>query len=186
MSERRVTLEHVSREDVSRINNWLSNDEVSESWFGRYSYGDPAHLGYHPERINDLSDEKWKEVFENPEHRIFSVYNEERTHVGEIHIAIEESLGDGQISILIGEQESWHMGYGRSGLKETLDLCFGVYGLYRVWADIPDYNSAAQNLFEHMGFTHEGTLRQSRPHEGSRHDSVVMGMLQTEYNVSSK
>ena len=77
-------------------------------------------------------------------------------------------------------------GIGRSGLKETLDLCFGVYGLYRAWADIPDYNSAAQNLFEHMGFTHEGTLRQSRPHEGSRHDSVVMGMLQTEYNLSSK
>ena len=76
MSERRVTLEHVSREDVSRINNWLSNDEVSESWFGRYSYGDPAHLGYHPERINDLSDEKWEEIFDNPEHRIFSIYNE--------------------------------------------------------------------------------------------------------------
>ncbi|MAP37175.1 MAG: hypothetical protein CL698_05975 [Chloroflexi bacterium] len=186
MAERRVTLKHVSREDVSRINKWLSDDEVSESWFGRYSYGDPAHLGYHPEQINDLTDDRWDEVFENSEHRIFSIYDENRNHVGEIHVAIEESLGDGQISVLIGDRESWHMGYGRSALKQALDLCFGVYGLYRVWADIPDYNTAAQNLFEQMGFTHEGTLRQSRPHEGSRHDSVVMGMLQTEHTAVSQ
>ena len=94
MAERRVTLKHVSREDVSRINKWLSDDEVSESWFGRYSYGDPAHLGYHPEQINDLTDDRWDEVFENSEHRIFSIYDENGNHVGEIHVAIEESLGD--------------------------------------------------------------------------------------------
>ena len=186
MVESKVTLQDVTREDVSRINQWLSDDEVSESWFGRYSYGDPAHLGYHPERINDLPDDRWSDVFENPEHRIFSIYDETGKHVGEIHVAIEESLGDGQISILIGDRESWHKGYGRSGLKETLDLCFGVYGLYRVWADIPDYNTPAQSLFDQMGFTHEGTLRQSRPHEGSRHNSIVMGMLQTEYDAGDE
>ena len=56
MAEKKVTLQHVTREDVFRIRQWLSDDEISESWFGRYSYGDPANLGYHPERINDLPD----------------------------------------------------------------------------------------------------------------------------------
>ena len=102
-------------------------------------------------------------------------------HIGEVHIAIEESLGDGQLSILIGRTDMWHMGYGRAGVQATLNMAFNELGLYRIWVDIPEYNEAARALFTHLGFTHEGTLRKSRPHEGSRHDSVVMGMLSTEY-----
>ena len=60
-------------------------------------------------------------------------------------------------------------------------VAFKSYGLYRVWADIPDYNVAAKQLFENLGFVHEGTLRKSRPHAGMRHDSIIMGMLATEF-----
>ena len=43
-----VALKDVTREDVGRIRRWLKDEEVSESWFGRYAYGDPAHLGVPP------------------------------------------------------------------------------------------------------------------------------------------
>ena len=62
-----------------------------------------------------------------------------------------------------------------------MDLAFTEWGLYRLWVDVPEYNKAALLMFEHLGFVHEGTLRKSRPHEGSRFDSVVMGILATEY-----
>ena len=181
MKQQKVTLKPVTRADVSRIRQWLQNEEVSESWFGRYSYGDPAHLGYHPDEIEQASEEVWGQVFNNPEHQILSIYTEDGEHIGEIHVAIEESLGDGQISILLGRVDKWHHGYGTAGVLATLDLAFNEHGLYRVWVDIPEYNTAARAMFTHLGFTHEGTLRQSRPHEGSRFDSVVMGMLATEY-----
>ena len=71
MTTKKVFLQHVTREDVERINQWLSDDTVTESWFGRYSYGNPAHLGYHPETVLRVSDAEWDKVFENPEHRIF-------------------------------------------------------------------------------------------------------------------
>ena len=51
MPTQQVTLREVTRDDVARIRRWLEDDEVSEMWFGRYSYGDPAHLGYHPEQM---------------------------------------------------------------------------------------------------------------------------------------
>ena len=70
MEQHHVTLKDVTREDVSRIRLWLDDDEVAESWFGRYSYGDPAHLGYHPNEVEDVSDEEWRRIFDNPEHRI--------------------------------------------------------------------------------------------------------------------
>ena len=176
-----VNLKTVTREDVARITQWLADEEVSESWFGRYSYGDPAHLGYHPEQVLDASDEEWERVFSDPEHRILSIYGEQGEHIGEVHIAVEESLGDGQVSILIGRKDLWHQGYGTAGVRATLDLAFSQLGLYRVWVDVPEYNAAALAMFRHLGFVHEGTLRKSRPHEGARFDAVVMGMLAAEY-----
>ena len=100
-----IILKTVSREDVSRLQTWLQDDEVAESWFGRYSYGNPAHLGYHPEDMEGATEEEWNKVFNDPEHIIFSIYTHTEQHVGEIHIAIEESLGDGQLSILIGRKD---------------------------------------------------------------------------------
>jgi len=176
-----VTLRRVTREDVARLRSWLEDEEISETWFGRYSYGDPAHLGYHPEQIEDASDEVWERVFNDPEHRILSIYNQDDEHIGELHVAIEETLGDGQFSILIGRKDLWHQGYGTAAMRAGLDMAFTDWGLYRVWVDVPEYNKAALDMFEHLGFVHEGTLRKSRPHEGSRFDSVVMGMLSTEY-----
>ena len=176
-----VRLTPVTREDVTRIKDWLNDEEVSESWFGRYAYGDPAHLGYHAAEMERASDEEWKRVFDSPEHRILSINSGEGEHIGEIHIAVGESLGDGQLSILIGRADRWHQGYGTAATKAALDVAFNEYGLYRIWVDVPEYNAAAMTLFTHIGFVHEGTLRKSRPHEGSRFDSVVMGMLATEY-----
>ncbi len=176
-----IVLKHVTREDVSRIHKWLGDSEVSESWFGRYSYGDPAHLGYHPHEMEQADEEDFHRVFDSTEHRIMSIYTPGDEHIGEVHIAIEESLGDGQLSILVGRKDLWHQGYGTAATKAALNQAFNELGLYRIWVDIPDYNEAARNMFSHLGFVHEGTLRKSRPHEGARFDSAVMGILATEY-----
>ena len=181
MPEQKVALKKITREDVSRIKTWLEDDEISESWFGRYSYGDPAHLGYHPGELESASDAEWQRVFSDPEHRMLSIYTEGGEHIGEVHFAIEESLGDGHLSILIGRKDMWHQGYGTAGMRAALEMAFGEYGLYRAWVDIPEYNTAARAMCSHIGFAHEGTLRKSRPHEGSRFDSVVMGILSAEY-----
>ncbi len=181
MPTQEVTLQPVTRDDVSRIRRWLEDEEIAQSWFGRYSYGDPAHLGYHPDEMEKASDEQWERVFADPEHRILSIYTSAGEHIGEVHVAIEESLGDGHLSILVGRKDMWHQGYGTAGTRETLRLSFGEWDLFRVWVDVPEYNVAALEMFRHLRFVHEGTLRKSRPHEGSRFDSVVMGILAGEY-----
>lgn len=179
---RKIIFRHVTRSDVERVAIWLLDEDVSQSWFGRYSYGDPAHLGYHPEQASKASEEDFQSIFDDPEHVIFSVVTESNEHIGEAHIAIEESIGGGQISILIGAKEKWHEGYGTAAVKELMREAFEVHHLYHIWADVPIYNEAAHTMFLHLGFTHEGTLRQSRPHHGARFDSVILGMLLEEYS----
>ncbi len=178
---RTISLRQVTREDVSRIRQWLDDDEVADSWFGRYSYGEPAHLGYRPQEMEEASDEEFARILEDPDHLTLSIYTEDGDHIGELHITLEEALGDGQLSILIGRKDLWHRGYGRASVHAALDTAFNEYGLYRVWVDVPEYNMPARALFEGVGFVHEGTLRKSRPHEGSRFDSAVMGILAAEY-----
>jgi RimJ/RimL family protein N-acetyltransferase len=126
-------------------------------------------------RHTSAFDPPWWYIISPP----FTLDDEE--HIGEVHLAIEESLGDGHISVLIGSKEMWRHGYGTAATRQMMDLAFGKWGLYRLWVDVPEYNGAALVMFEHLGFVHEGTLRKSRPHEGSRFDSVVMGILATEY-----
>ena len=185
MRQQSIALRYVTREDVARLNSWLQDDEVAESWFGRYSYGNPAHLGYNPDEVIEAGQDQWASTFEDPSHTILSVYSDDE-HIGEFHVAIEEAWGDGQISILIGRKDLWHKGYGTATMRAGLDLSFGQLGLYRVWVDVPEYNTAARRMFERLGFKHEGTLRKSRPHEGARFDSVVMGMLSTEYGAEER
>ena len=182
----RCELRQVAREDVQRIADWLKDEDVSESWFGRYTYGDPAHLGYEPEVMLNATQEQWDEVFHDPHHEphrdIFSIYSEEGEHIGEGQLSIDEPLGDAQISVLIGDKTKWHSGYGTAAALAMLEHIFGHLGLYRGWVDVPTYNEAARAMFEHIGFVHEGTLRSSRPHAGARHDSAVLGMLVDEYH----
>ena len=184
--QRTVSLRGVTREDVTRIRQWLEEDEeTSDSWFGRYAYGEPAHLGYRPAEMEAATDEEFARALEDPSHVTLSVYTDEEEHIGEIHLGLDEALGDGQLSILMGRRQLWSRGYGLPGVRAALDLAFNDYGLYRVWVDIPEFNLAARTLFERVGFTHEGTLRQSRPRGGARFNSVVMGILAAEYSTES-
>ena len=110
------------------------------------------------------SQSEWNEVFNDPHHEphrdIFSIYRiKDNMHIGEGQLSIDEALGDAQISILIGNKEEWHKGYGTAASLAMLEHIFIHLGLYRAWVDIPEYNSPAKNMFEHLGFTHEGTLR---------------------------
>lgn len=175
----------MTREDVARIADWLEDPEISENWFGRYTYGEPAHLGYEPKKMIEASEEEWTEVFHDPRHEphrdIFSVHTASDEHIGEAQLAIDEPLGYAQMSILIGRKDLWHRGYGTAATLALLDHIFNRLGLYRVWVDVPEYNTHARDMFEHVGFVHEGTLRKSRPHRGARFDSVILGMLRSEY-----
>lgn len=181
-----VELRAVTREDVARVAQWLADPEVADAWWGRYTYGDPVHLGYDPKKMMTATDAEWNEVFREPHqepHRdIFAVYTKSGEHVGEGQLAIDETLGDAHLSVLIGRKDLWHQGYGTASTLALLEHAFDHLELYRVWVDVPTYNPAARAMFEHLGFKHEGTLRKSRPHAGARHDSFIMGMLRDEFH----
>ena len=145
-----VSLKNVSREDISRVIDWINDKEIYENWFGQYAYEKSAHLGYEPKDMLNASEEEWNEVFHDPHHEphrsIFSIYLDS-DHIGESQLSIDESLGDSQISILIGEKKHWHKGYGTEAALALLEHSFLNLGMYRCWVDIPEFNTNAIKLF---------------------------------------
>ena len=44
-----VRLAQASREDIKRIAEWLSDEEVNASWYGTNQHGEPLHCGLLPQ-----------------------------------------------------------------------------------------------------------------------------------------
>lgn len=176
-----VHLTAVLREDVQRIARWLEDEEVSSLWLGRYPDGTPVHLGYVPQEALKTSKEAWDQVFGDPHRNIFSIRTAAGEHIGEAHLTVEWPLRSAEVAVLIGRKDYWGKGYGTGTMKELLRLAFEVHDLDRVWADVPEFNTAAYHMCRRLGFIEEGRLRKSRPRGGQRFDSIVMGILKGEY-----
>ena len=172
-SQRNVSLKSATREDVSRVSGWLADDAASAIGFGVYSSGEAAHYGGAGDAATD---EEFAKEIEDPARVTLSVYDA-GDHVGEVHIHLEEGLGDGQLSMIFGSRRHWR-GCAAAGLRAALAVAFGDYGLYRVWAEIPESNFSARSAFEAAGFHHEGTLRKG----GEGADLVVLGLLAADYS----
>ena len=170
-SQRNVSLKSATREDASRVTEWLSGRSAAANGFGVYSSGESARYG-----DAAAADEEFAKEIEDPSRVALSVYDGDE-HIGEVHLHLEEGLGDGKISMLFGNRRHWSRGYGAAGLRAALAVAFNDYGLYRVWAEIPEANFSARSALESAGFHHEGTLRKEGAH------LVVLGLLAADYSA---
>ena len=176
-----IALTPPTREDVQRLVQWLDDDEVNSLWYGRDHDGAPLHIGYSPHEILDASEEEWQQVFEDDTRKIFALQTSEGVHIGEGQLDIQWALEQAQIFILIGRKDLWHQHYGTMALIQLLEQAYESYDLHRVWADIPDYNEHAMQMFRHLEFVLEGHMRKSHRKDDVWYDSFAMGLLTDEF-----
>lgn len=81
-----------------------------------------------------------------------------------------------QVGICIWDPADRRRGFGRVGLRHSLDWGFGFLGLLRVEAWIVDGNEASLALFRQFGFEHEATLRGRYLHGGVRRAMHVLAL----------
>ena len=176
-----VSLMPPVREDIQRMADWLADNEVNSFWYGRGEDGIALHHGYSPQSVIGSSEDEWKRIFEDHDRKIYAIYTQGGEHIGEGQLVIDWPLHEAQIFILIGRKDLWHHHYGTMGLIRLLDEAYNTFELHRVWADIPEYNEHALQMFRHIGFVLEGHLRKTHPKDGEWYDSLAMGLLADEY-----
>lgn len=79
----------------------------------------------------------------------------------------------------------WGCGYMKEALGAALEYAFSGLGLGRIEADVDPDNAASLGLLERLGFQREGYLRERWRVGGGVQDTVMLGLLQREWNARS-
>ena len=107
--------------------------------------------------------------------------------IGKAMIArVEWTNGSGQIRIGIGSAEDRCKGYGTQAMKLLLRFTFAELNLFRVSADVPEYNEGAMALLKKFGFVEEVRRRQALERDGRRWDLLVFGLLKDEWQSQAR
>ena len=93
---------------------------------------------------------------------------------------IEWTNGNCDIRLGIGSVDDRRKGYGSQALKMLLRFSFAELNLFRVSANVPEYNEGAIALLKRFGFVEEVRRRQSLERDGHRWDLLVFGLLKDE------
>lgn len=93
---------------------------------------------------------------------------------------IDRAQGRAEVGFALA-REHWGRRYAREALTVLLDHAFTTLGLRRIEADVDPRNQGSLNTLEGLGFRREGYLRQRWQVAGEVQDSVLMGLLASDW-----
>ncbi len=85
------------------------------------------------------------------------------------------------IFIGIGQAEMRGKGYGSDALRILCNYIFYEMNMHRLGLVVHSFNTSAIQMYERVGFTHEGALRDFVYRDGNYHDMLHMGILAHEW-----
>lgn len=79
----------------------------------------------------------------------------------------------------------WSAGHGTDALEVLVRYGFSELGLHRIGLEVFAFNTRAIATYRRIGFAEEGRRREVLLHAGTRHDTVLMGLLASEWQPST-
>lgn len=86
-----------------------------------------------------------------------------------------------ELSVIVGEPEYRHHGYGAGAIDRIVRYGFEELDLNRVGLSVFAFNEAAISTYEKVGFTREGRLRRAVRRPDGFHDAILMSVLRDEW-----
>jgi RimJ/RimL family protein N-acetyltransferase len=106
--------------------------------------------------------------------------------VGHVQLAIDYRDGVGRLArVAIAPAERGH-GYGVQMLERVIERGFSDPDMERIELNVYSFNTAALRTYEKLGFVREGMRRSSVRVGKERWDTVMMGLLRSEYPASGE
>jgi RimJ/RimL family protein N-acetyltransferase len=89
----------------------------------------------------------------------FAIETKSGKHIGNCtYYAIDETKGDAELGIMIGNRDYWDKGYGTDTVNTLVDHIFRNTELKRVYLKTLNSNARAQKCFKKCGFTPYGRM----------------------------
>lgn len=168
--EKEVVLRAFEQGDLKQLHRWL-NDPESILMVGRTP-------------MTFVETEQYVQKMRNENALILGIENKEQDLVGWIHLTkLYYEHGRAEIGLLIAPESRGH-GYGKYAMENMITLAFNQLRLNKVYLTTRGLNKRALGLYEKLGFTVEGTLRQHSFINGKYYDTLFMGVLADEWKKS--
>jgi RimJ/RimL family protein N-acetyltransferase len=90
-----------------------------------------------------------------------------------------------EFGIFIGESDARGKGLGTEATALVIKYAFETLNLHRVWLRVYEDNKPAIRAYEKVGFRQEGVLRQENFRRGRYWNTVVMGLLTTDWKKAA-
>jgi RimJ/RimL family protein N-acetyltransferase len=87
-----------------------------------------------------------------------------------------------EFGVMLGEKNAWGHGYAPEAGQLLIGFGFRELGLHRIMLRVYAINERAQRAYDKLGFVEEGVLRESYFRSGRFHDTIVMSVLESEWN----
>ena len=179
MDGKLVRLRAYEKSDLDAVMKWVNDEEVTDFLAG-------GMLTY---PVSSIAEEKFIEATakSSDTEKSFAIETlAERKYLGGVAFhAINWLNRSAGVGITIGDKSFWGRGYGTDAMHVMMRLGFDKMNLHRLWLHVYDYNQRAIASYEKCGFKREGVLRSERFYRGRYHDTIVMGILESEYRAIS-
>lgn len=176
--EQKLRLRAAEREDLPRFVAWLNDPEVREFLL----MNQPMSLA---------QEQRWFDtMLERPQVEQVLVIEimdgEAWTPIGNTSfMSVNWASRSAEIGIFIGEKSHWNQGYGRETMRTMLRYGFDTLNLNRIFLHVFEDNFRGIKAYEHVGFIHEGRLRQAEYKNGKYSDILIMSVLKEEWDKRS-
>lgn len=169
-----VGLGAVEKDHLERLRDWRNNTDFRK------------HFREHRE-LSKTDQEIWFEniVRKDPTTRMFSIKRIEDDELlgacGFVYINWIHRHAD--LSLYIGWKDSYidEEGYAEESCRLLLDYGFGELCFHKVWTEIYEFDKKKKKLYDSVGFSQDGLLRDNYWFEGRWWNSRMLSILQSEY-----
>jgi RimJ/RimL family protein N-acetyltransferase len=175
MEGKLVRLRAYEKSDLDAVMKWVNDEEVTDMLGG-------GILVY---PVSSLAEERFVEAAAGSSDKQKNFVIEtlaQRKYIGGISFNVIDWLNrSAAVGIVIGDKSLWGKGYGTDAMRVLMRLAFDKMNLHRLGLNVFDYNRRAIASYEKCGFKREGVLREDHFARGKYHDTIVMGILESEY-----
>jgi RimJ/RimL family protein N-acetyltransferase len=172
MSE--IQLRALTNNDLEATLKWNNQEDIRNNYLG------------HPFPINEESEKKWYEkiLTSNFPVTVFGIEHLSDKKLIGISVLRDINMINrvAEFAVYIGEANYRGKGLSKEATLQTLMFAFNDLGLNRVFLKVLEYNMPAIKLYESVGFSKEGLLKDSVFKNNKYHSELIFAMLKEEFN----
>lgn len=167
MSEK-VELRVLEKDDLEFIYQLNNNPEIMFFWFEE-PYNSITYL-----------EKTYEKSIENKDIRQFIIQKGDEK-IGYVGIfSIDPIHRKAEFGIMIDPQHQGH-GYASTATRLAIDYAFATLNLHKLYLIVDCINEKAIHVYEKLGFTVEGVLKEEYFVNGTFHDVSIMSIFQRDY-----